>query len=175
MAKPMSRQFPAQHAWEPTGQQSNQWVGRERTGLDWENPCQRPSYYHTDAAPKGWSYHLPHENPLQQENAYYRFPMNGANYIYRQMGNFYSEPKGACVTKQGCIDGMNSSGCLFLPFYAGAKCAQVAAMGQPTTGTRDFSMTTQPTPSEFKPWHEMQQTWDTLLENWRYDRPGYND
>ena len=165
-----------QQPWEPRGgAQSSTWPTREQSSLNWQKPCQRPSYYYTEAAPKAWSYYLPHKDPLQQENAYYRYPFRGSNQIYRQLGNFYSEPKGACVTKYGCIDGSTSSGCLYMPFYAGAKCAQVAEMGQPTTGVRDFSMTTQPTPSEFKPWQQMQDTYDDLLENWRYNRPGYND
>lgn len=161
-------------AWEPKGA-TQAWTTRERHTLDWQKPCQRPSYYYTEAAPQGWSYYLPHDNPTTQPNAYYRFPMYGANYIYRQEGNFYSEPKGCCITKQGPVDGLNSSGCLYLPFYAGAKCAEVAEMGFNTNTNRTFASNTTPEQSEFQPWKNLEQTWDTLFNNWKYNRPGYND
>jgi hypothetical protein len=171
----MSCGAPTAQAWEPQSSSSSAWTTRQRTTLDWQKPCERPAYYYTDAAPQGWSYYLPHKDPLQQPNAYYRFPFYGANAIYRAEGNFYSEPKGACVSNDQCIDNMTSSSCLYKPFYAGAKCAQLGEMGYQATTDRNFAQNTEPQRSEFAPWANLKQTYDTLLENWQYNRPGYNE
>lgn len=162
-------------SWEPQSSGSDAWQTRQRTTLDWQKPCERPSYYYTDAAPQGWSYYLPHKDSTQQRDQYYRFPMYGANYIYNRPGTFYSEPKGACVSNDQCIENVTSSSCLYKPFYAGASCKQVAEMGFPTSNDRTFAMSSEPQRSEFAPWANLKESYDTLLENWRYNRPGYND
>lgn len=130
---------------------------------------------YTMAAPKTWSYRMPHANPLQQENAYQRYPQHlHSNYLYRQEGTFYSEPKGACVSNDQCIDGLTSSSCLYKPFYAGATCKQVSAMGYPTSTERTFADGTDAKQSAYAPWDNIKQSYDTLLANWAYKRPGYN-
>jgi hypothetical protein len=146
-------------------------------------PCRWPNYYYSPNAPTAYSYHLtqpwqfgqdPPLNAWQDPNLYYRFPMYGANYIYNKPAvGSYVLTRGACITGSGCFDNTTSNSCLYHPFVAGATCKQVGQMRDLLD--RDLSKGLEPRgPESYEPWNTLGQTWDTLMNNWRYDRPAYN-
>lgn len=162
---------------------NNYWAHRNRTDGFNILPCRWPNYYYSPNAPTSYSYRWTQPYNLGQDvpndfwkdpSHYYRFPQYGANLLFNEPAvGSYVLTRGACITGSGCYDNTTSNSCLYHPFVAGATCKEVGRMQDLLK--RDLSQGTEPRgPEDYAPWAGLNATWHDLMNDWRYERPAYN-
>lgn len=184
------------HSWEPSRTApNNYWQNHDRFASTCQSPSCWPLLYQYKATdPNAYSYHFTQpfpQNALKATNEFWNDPLHrqrypnvgtvqpgiASNLLYNEPAvGAYALTRGACVTKSGCFDETTSNSCLYQPFYAGVKC-DVAMKLHKDKNLRSLAdgpgapINQQP----YKPWENQNELYDTLLDNWKYNRPGYNE
>ena len=156
--------------WAPNSPQQDYWNQRFRQNVDYVQQCRDPqvmkslnapiqaSYYPTMASEMGL--HGLDQPFYTRPNYYYRNPIGnwgsiGGDLFYKP---YFWEARGSCLLDSGLCFNNTTSGACYGAFYQGRTCPNTSTAAQPRV--------------DYAPWQ--QPTWDELMRNFRYDRPGFN-
>lgn len=191
-------------SWEPNPTVQNEyWAQRNRQNLKGIVPCRTKSYYYSPNSSDAFGYKVQqpwqfgnnqgHEF-WRDPNQYFAFGNYGANYLISQPAvGAYAVTRGACVTESGCYDNVPSCATIGSPFFSGETCSslrqrkdinlvglkqdvpQEKVLGEDQyIQLRKISNTGMAHDPSYGPWDNLKETWNDLMDNWRYERPAYN-